>query len=399
MQQASNVRCEDGLVNHVYEDGSVLFAIFDGTSWRGVYAEGGYEVAQEVVAALPRFVWAEMCKLKRTGGGGASQDQGGSQKRSRAEPPHLSEASIHKALHRAVLGLDDHLYAFEVGGKRYGCEAGGSLLMLYLLEGVLYSLCVGDCEGAAFRVAEGVEMKLANWPHNVNFAKEMQHIKTAWGLESLDCFFYDPQRKLFFLRDLQTTRFLGAWHCKLQCRQQTATGQLCNEPCPKNKFFCVAHSNNEERAKTMSHWEPELRTIRDFDFVVWASDGLWDQFTTGRACEIVAGLEEAARCKAPKVLMDTCLRQAVFSAPKNKKKAAVADAVEYLSSLNSVARRLVHDDVTIQVLFCWYRDVVVADFPYDPVERSQPAEEEEMEEEHQADGEGSPDLPPPPALE
>ena len=62
-QQSSNVRNEDAVVNHAFGDGSRLFAVFDGTSWRGVFPEGGFEVAQEVASVLPRLVWAEMARL------------------------------------------------------------------------------------------------------------------------------------------------------------------------------------------------------------------------------------------------------------------------------------------------------------------------------------------------
>jgi hypothetical protein len=64
----------------------------------------------------------------------------------------------------------------------------------------------------------------------------------------------------------------------------------------------------------------------------------------------VANLSD--RSKAPKVLLDKCLEQAVFSASKLKpKKQKVADAIEFLSGLNAKSRRLVHDDITVAVLF------------------------------------------------
>jgi serine/threonine protein phosphatase PrpC len=41
--------------------------------------------------------------------------------------------------------------------------------------------------------------------------------------------------------------------------------------------MCKHAAANVEKARTMSsYWEPETRVLRDFDFVIWASDGLWD---------------------------------------------------------------------------------------------------------------------------
>ncbi len=222
---------------------------------------------------------------------------------------NTADAAISRALHRAVVALDDHLFSFE-GSKneRFGVEAGGSLLALLHHKGAVYSICVGDCEGAAFYPGR-VEQRLSTWPHNCNFAKEMEHIRSAFGLSSRDCFFYDEERKverwcfsslvskcvrfffffffflqLFFFRDLQTTRFLGAWRCKLQvfekrilqiplvfdsillllqCRHQNADRQLCNLPCEKGKFFCQEHAlANFEKGLVMSYWEPEIRVLR-----------------------------------------------------------------------------------------------------------------------------------------
>ena len=107
-----------------------------------------------------------------------------------------ADAAISRALHRAVVALDDHLFSF-VGSKneRFGVEAGGSLLALLHHKGAVYSICVGDCEGAAFYPGR-VEQRLSTWPHNCNFAKEMEHIRSAFGLSSRDCFFYDEERKV-----------------------------------------------------------------------------------------------------------------------------------------------------------------------------------------------------------
>ena len=200
-QQSSNVRNEDAVVNHAFSDGSRLFAVFDGTSWRGVFPEGGFEVAQEVASVLPRLVWAELARVP------ASQSQ-----EKRARPSEgVQDTRVLRALHQAVAALDEHLFSFEAHGRRVGLEAGGSLVLVYLTsDRVAYSLSVGDCEGAAFNVADGVEQKMSFWPHNCNFVKEMQHIKSAWGLHSLDAFFYDEHRKLFFSARLANDAFSGS---------------------------------------------------------------------------------------------------------------------------------------------------------------------------------------------
>lgn len=104
------------------------------------------------------------------------------------------------------------MFTFEGSkGERFGVEAGGSLLCVLVVESVAYSICVGDCEGAAFFKSgagegEGVELKLSQWPHNINFTKEIEHVRSSFGLTSRDFVFFDSERKLYFLRNLQVTR-------------------------------------------------------------------------------------------------------------------------------------------------------------------------------------------------
>ena len=98
----------------------------------------------------------------------------------------------------------------------------------------------------------------------------------------------------------------------------------------------------------MTYWEADSFVFRGFDFLVWASDGLWDVMTTGRACEIVASTP--VKNKAPKALVDVALKQAVFCAPRKGKQQHL-DTTEFLATLNPVSRRLVHDDISVCVMY------------------------------------------------
>lgn len=390
LQQHSNARNEDSFFTRRFEDGNWCTGIFDGTSWQGQDYDAGYEVSQEVAARVLDFVWEELVKI------GPARKEG--EKRTRHDhlaPSH--DARILKALQDALVRLDEHLYHFKVGEKRPGLHGGGSILLVYGTADTrtLYSVCVGDCEGSAYKktinerreekqqVAEdsstpnpnnvvvegafvgGVEMRLSQWPHNVNVVREQQWLMQQWQLKSANCFDFDKRRAVAFLRDLQTTRFLGAWNHKLQCRQEVqveSSTRLCNAPSEKGEFFCPAHrAHRLLDAQRMSYWEAETRVLRGFDWVVLASDGLWETMTTGRAQELIRQLPHHERPKAPKHLIETALTQALFQAEHaakqgNGNKTPVADEVneqptKRLALMDSHHRRLIHDDLTVTVIF------------------------------------------------
>jgi serine/threonine protein phosphatase PrpC len=208
LQQASNVRCEDVIITHRFEEFECdLFAVFDGTSWHGVHETGGFEVAQEVLVAFPRLLSAEFMKVPQL----RPQQEVLSQGSKRARPPSevLHHNAILKAMHRAVVALDDHLFAFEgPKGERIGLESGGSLIALVCHKGKVFSIVVGDCEGAAFH--NGVELKLSCWPHNINFTKEVNiNFFDTWILFLSFCFMLDGARKAGVWSDFARLFLLG----------------------------------------------------------------------------------------------------------------------------------------------------------------------------------------------
>lgn len=350
------MRCEDSFVSKAFDDGSQLYVVFDGTD-DGLMPGAAYDCAQEVAARLPLLVGEEMARMAMGavgGGGSRSSSQTSQEKRPRAALSGEEDRRRMAALRMAVERMDDLLYEMPQGH-----HGGGSLVMLYVWGESVFSLVLGDCEGAAFKIADGLERKFARWPHNCNFSQEQVALKKAWGLDSLDFFDWAEERQLFFLRDLQTTRFLGCWINKLKCRHQLESRHLCNAPSAKGAFYCsehiVAHAIIPNKTPR-SYWTPEVNkyALSDFDFFLFATDGMWDQFTTGRACEIVAHLPLLERPKAPKVLIDTALKQAVFSddlAHPRRRLVQPGDPVYRLATLDAVKRRQVHDDITCTVVF------------------------------------------------
>lgn len=153
-------------------------------------------MAQEVLVVFPRLVEAELLRLF------AKMQRGSKRPASEA----TADAGFVRALESAAKALDEHLFLFSgPNGERFGLEAGGSLLALLHHSGVVYSICVGDCEGAAF-FKSGVEQRLSNWPHNCNntkvgfsrFELSLTRLRQTGNGARSKGFWLGKQRMLFF---------------------------------------------------------------------------------------------------------------------------------------------------------------------------------------------------------
>ena len=184
--------------------------------------------------------------------------------------PELLEAP-EAALQKAVAQAEEEIVAKFA---ERCCNAGSTLLALLMLDDKLYIANVGDCRAV---VGRGAEPTQVTRDHKPLCAQEKERIAQA-----------DPMAVItsdgYMYGELAVARGIGSQHLKLD---------------PSKRAFT---------------FEPEMHTVhlaREDDFVVLATDGLWDKVSNKEA--VVTARKSLASSRDPeacaRALVDRAQRQ------------------------------------------------------------------------------------------
>jgi len=159
---------------------------------------------------------------------------------------------------------------------------------------------------------------------------------------------------------------MGDWEFKCCCRKQLSSGKLCGKALSKGFLYCNKHKKNEKNEKEFNYWDADVcnkvsnNVDSTVEFVIIASDGLWDFLDHGEAGELVTKFIERGgeREDVAKYLVDCALKNAVYNKQNeickmmNKKRGYVC-VEEFLESvpLGDGGKREIIDDTTCVVVF------------------------------------------------
>lgn len=199
----------------------------------------------------------------------------------------------------------------------------------------IYIANAGDCKAELYRrdyYAKYIPVKL-NHIHNAKIKSEQNKLKKEFPNEP-DIIVSNTLGKSYYVKGkLQPTRSIGDMHLKYKVFNQP--------PMSMEEKYTKRHIKNFN-GPYIKH-TPEIITRRlenGDDFIVMASDGLWDFLTSLDVSDIVSKYSEKG--EIARVLLETALERAASCNNLTKSEICSLEPGE--------EKRALHDDITILVI-------------------------------------------------
>ena len=317
-QYVANRLIEDRVSHSFLEAGKKRFelvTVIDG--------HGGSQVAEYLTRELPNFISHELGKIS---------------------PPNQSMAD---ALRSAFLLADDRWFSLVEPAYKLGftapIKAGACAIAVLLNESEIVVASVGDCKCI---IATNGSVKDLNIERNANRDEEQARLRQQHPGEPdvVKCrkSWTDPlvpSKKFFsgcYVKGrLQPTKSFGDFHLKIS--------SVLTDPERGSPFL----DPSSKRTHPYIDADPDVTvTLRDPGdyFLIAATDGLWDQFSSEEAAKIVESAFKSGL--SPQQAAETLVEAALLNAAKTRNIS--------LSDLKALpqgsARRNVHDDISVCIV-------------------------------------------------